>query len=82
MRVAAPTYLGWTMAGCVVASVLLLAGQASVTVIWLGSVLFGLFMASVFPTAIAVAEAHFPVEVSSLFVVLLSHQLATRPLPP
>lgn len=63
MRVPPATYLGYTMAGCVVAALLLVAGQASPAVVWVGTLLFGLCMACVFPTAIAVAEAHFPVEV-------------------
>lgn len=52
MRVAPSIYLGSTMAGCVVAALVLVAGQSSVEAVWVGSVLFGFFMASVFPTAI------------------------------
>jgi hypothetical protein len=63
MKVTPSLNLGATMTGCVAACVLLLAGHSSVGAIWVGSIMFGLFMASVFPLAISVAESFFPVEV-------------------
>jgi FHS family Na+ dependent glucose MFS transporter 1 len=64
-------YLGISMAGCVAACILLLLGRDSVPVMWVGTILYGLFMACVFPTAIALAETYFPVHGSdaTAFVV-------------
>lgn len=71
MRVKPVVNLGATMTGCIAASVVLLAGQNSIGAVWVGSILFGLFMASVFPLAISVAESFFPVEGkhATLFVI-------------
>ena len=71
MRFKPRDYLGASQAGCVVASVLLLAFATSVPAVWLFGCVFGLFMACIFPTAIAYAETVFPVQGKhvTLFVV-------------
>jgi hypothetical protein len=62
MRFKPRDYLGVSQAGCVVASVLLLAFAGSASAVWFFGCVFGLFMACVFPTAIAYAETVFPVQ--------------------
>lgn len=54
-------YLGLSMSGCVLACIVMLIGQASTTAMWVSSIAYGLFMACVFPTAVALAESYFPV---------------------
>lgn len=54
-------YLAASMGGCVAACLLMLFGQTSGGALWVGSILYGLCMACVFPTAIALAETFFPV---------------------
>jgi len=67
----ADRYLGLSMAGCVVGALIMLAGQASVGALWFGSIVYGLCMACVFPTAVQLAETYFPVSGSdaTAFVV-------------
>ena len=55
-------YLTVSMWGCVVSSVLLLAIQSVRVMVWIGTLGYGLCMACVFPTAIALAESYFPVQ--------------------
>jgi fucose permease len=57
----ADRYLGLSMGGCVVGALIMLAGQASVGALWFGSIVYGLCMACVFPTAVQLAELYFPV---------------------
>lgn len=54
-------YLAASMSGCVAVALLMLAGQSSPGALWVGAVAYGLFMACVFPTAVALAETYFPV---------------------
>jgi fucose permease len=56
------TYLGASMGACCVAAVFLLLFPASLGALWAGSVAYGLGMACIFPTAIALAETYFPVQ--------------------
>ena len=54
-------YLGYSVAGCIASCGLLLVGSSQVSVIWIASILFGLFMSAIFPLALSFAEACFPV---------------------
>lgn len=62
VRVPPARYLGASMWGCVASMVLLLIGQSHVVTVWLFTISFGLFMACIFPTAVALAETFFPVQ--------------------
>jgi fucose permease len=62
MRFKPRDYLGASMAGCCVSAVFLLAFAGSAQAVWFFGCVYGLFMACVFPTAIAYAETVFPVQ--------------------
>jgi len=62
IRVKPSVFLGVSMVGCVISSVVMLIGQSSAGVVWVFSFVFGLSMACIFPTAIALAETYFPVQ--------------------
>jgi FHS family Na+ dependent glucose MFS transporter 1 len=62
IRVKPSIFLGVSMVGCVISSVIMLIGQSSAGVVWFFSFVFGLSMACIFPTAIALAESYFPVQ--------------------
>ena len=55
-------YLGVSMVACCVAAVFMLIFPNSIVTLWIGAVAYGIGMACVFPTAIALAETYFPVQ--------------------
>ena len=56
--------------GCIVWSAILLAVNSNLA-LWLSSAMFGLFMASIFPTVLTLAEGFIPIsgKVATIFVV-------------
>ncbi len=62
------------LAGCLVSAGILLLGSGSTTATWLGAMGLGLSMASVFPTAMSLAEHHIPItgQVTGWFLVSAS----------
>jgi fucose permease len=70
MRLSPKQMLWIDFAGCVFWSALLLAYSSKV-VLWLCSAMFGLFMASIFPTVLTLAESFMPIsgKVATVFVV-------------
>ena len=70
MRLSPKQMLWIDFLGCVVWSTVLLAAS-SIFSLWLSSALFGLFMASIFPTVLTLAESFIPIsgKVATIFVV-------------
>jgi MFS family permease len=70
MRLSPKQMLCIDFSGCVFWSAVLLAFSSKV-VLWLSSALFGLFMASIFPTVLTLAESFMPIsgKVATVFVV-------------
>ncbi|MGD9316492.1 MAG: MFS transporter [Anaerolineae bacterium] len=62
------------LTGCLLSVGILLAGSGSVTATWLGAMGLGLSMASIFPTAMSLAEHHIPItgQVTGWFLVSAS----------
>jgi FHS family Na+ dependent glucose MFS transporter 1 len=62
------------LAGCMVSVVILLLGTGSSAAVWVGTLGLGLAMASIFPTAISLAERRIPItgEVTGWFLVASS----------
>jgi FHS family Na+ dependent glucose MFS transporter 1 len=62
------------LAGCLVSAGILLLGSGSVTATWLGAIGLGLSMASIFPTAMSLAEHRIPItgQVTGWFLVSAS----------
>lgn len=52
--------LGVSMLGAFISALFLLLGRNSAPMVWIGSIVFGLFMACIFPSAIALTETYFP----------------------
>lgn len=65
------TILSIDLAGCLLSLALILIFQSSSTVLWMGTILFGLSQASIFPTFLTLAEErmHITGAIAGLFLV-------------
>lgn len=65
------TILALDFAGCVISLALILLFQGSSTILWIGTILFGISQASIFPTFLTLAEErmHITGTITGLFLV-------------
>jgi FHS family Na+ dependent glucose MFS transporter 1 len=81
MRFAPRDYLGASMAGCCAAAILMFATCKIPAGMWVSGVIYGFFMACVFPTGIAYAETVFPVQGKHITVFVIGSATGEMALP-
>lgn len=81
MRFAPRDYLGASMAGCCASAILMFATCKIPAGMWVSGVIYGFFMACVFPTGIAYAETVFPVQGKHITVFVIGSATGEMALP-